>query len=270
MLTLKRRLIPVSSLILLSSVGPAAAQVWTPPLGLPAPAFWITQTAPQAPWTAAVAGFYYVDATASASTDSSNPYGWPAKPRKTIPSSLPAGAVIELHGTYGTAHTSPSNIVAAGTAASPVYIRRASASTRPTITKSWEVNGTYLVMENLTFAFTGPGLYLLAPLSNAALRASELRGNLGDGGIEVVSSGSVSNLVIYGNVIHDNGDVGATYDRDVHGVLVGSQVSNVWIVDNELYRNSGDGAQGSTAARPRPTTSTWATRSTRVGGGSRA
>ena len=49
--------------------------------------------------------------------------------------------------------------------------------------------------------------------------------------------------MIYNNTIHDNGDVNATYDQDVHGIAVSDHVNNLWVVDNQLYRNSGDGIQ---------------------------
>ena len=245
------RLPPFLGCLLVVAAGsPLTAQTWAPPAGIPSPPFGITQVAPAppSPWTSPTAGFYYVDQTASGATDTSNPYGTPAKARQTIPTSLPAGAVVEVHGTYTTAHTSPNGIVAAGTSAQPVYIRGVSPSARPTITRSWEVNGSYLVMENLKFAFVDAGhgnLVLLAPITKVALRASEVSGNLNGGGVAVVtwSSSSVSDVVIYDNLIHDNGDVNATFDQDVHGIMVSDRVSNLWIVDNEISRSSGDGIQ---------------------------
>ena len=80
---------PLPSLPSLPSTSPSA-QTWAPPVGVPNPPFGITQVA--GPYT------HYVDNTHSASTDTSNPNGSPAKPRKTIPSSLSAGAVVEVHG----------------------------------------------------------------------------------------------------------------------------------------------------------------------------
>jgi len=108
----------LTTVVYASTVGTASG-AWTPPIGIPAPAFGINEIAPAAPnpWTVATAGFYYVDATKTAATDSGNPYGTPAKPRKTIPTQLPAGAVVELHGTYDASHSSPATIVAQGTSA---------------------------------------------------------------------------------------------------------------------------------------------------------
>lgn len=220
-------------------------------MGIPMPTFGVVESAPNppSPWTTATPGFYYVDAIQSASTDSSNPYGTPGRPRKTIPNSLPAGAVVELHGTYDRGHTSPNTIVANGTIASPVFIRGASASTKPMIRSGWEVQGTYVILENLEFGPIGTtqtgSLVLLSPINHAALRSSNLHGNLNDGGLGVVSwDGALNqNVVILNNAIHDNGDLAATFDQDVHGIVVGPRVSNLWVLDNQLYRNSGDGIQ---------------------------
>ena len=108
---------------------PVAAQ-WTPPIGIPAPTFGINDVAPAAPnpWTASTPGFYYIDQTKTAATDTNNTYGTPAKPRRTIPWTLPAGAVVELHGTYDTGHGSPATIVGISLSA-PSYLREANRST---------------------------------------------------------------------------------------------------------------------------------------------
>jgi hypothetical protein len=245
------------ALVFSASALPARAQ-WTPPIGIPAPSFGVVETARPvpSPWTTATAGFYYVNASHTASTDSSNPNGTPARPRKTIPNSLPAGAVVELHGTYDRLHTSPNTIVANGTAAAPVFIRGASAAAMPVIRAAWELSGAYVILENLEFApldasRTGE-LVMLAPLHHASLRHSNLHGNLVSGGLGIVSwsSALTHNVVVFNNSIHDNGDLNASYDQDVHGIVVNARVSHLWVVDNRLYRNSGDGIQinaGSTA-----------------------
>jgi hypothetical protein len=232
--------------------GPVRAE-WTPPLGVPAPSFGIQQVAPAAPnpWVLPAAGFYYVEPSNPLATDTANPYGTPALPRDTIPVSLPAGAVVELHGAYDTSHSSPRGIVMNGTSAAPVFVRGASATNRPVISNYWEVSGSYFVLENLEFAAAGAyqgrnQLYVLAPTNFGAIRFSDLHGTFDHGGISLVgytSGTAVSNFVVYGNRIHDNGDVNATNDQDVHGIGVGERVQSLWIVDNELFNNSGDGIQ---------------------------
>ena len=243
-----------------SVVRPAAAE-WVPPLGIPRPSFGIVESAPASPspWASATAGFYYIDATKSGSTDSNNPYGTPGRPRTTIPTDLPAGAVVELHGTYDTPHSSPATLVARGTSARPVFIRGLSADSRPRVRRSWEIQGTYTIIENIEFgpmpdqSVTG-SLVIRLPASHVALRHSEVHGTPFDGGIGIVNwevsygeiytgPGVVDNVVIYDNAIHDNGNVHADFDQDVHGIGVTDHVNHLWVVDNQLYRNSGDGIQ---------------------------
>lgn len=234
--------------LLLAAVRPGAAQTpaWTPPLGIPMPPFGISETAPPAPspWIAPTAGFYYVDETAAGSTDASNPYGTPARPRRTIPIRLTAGSVVEVHGRYSHGHTSPYSILSVGTPDAPVFIRGVSPTERPVITGCWETWGAYFVIENVEFAECG-NLVLFGLTHHAALRHSDVHGTPSTGGLKVVSwdGDPVTDVVLWDNTIHDNGDVHAAYDQDVHGILVGGGVSYLWVVDNELYRNSGDGIQ---------------------------
>src|SRR4051812_13976623 len=112
----------LATVSLLGTARNVSAQ-WTPPIGIPMPSFGVTEIAPAVPnpWTVSTPGFYYVDQTQASATDTSNAYGTPAKPRRTIPWSLPAGSVVELHGTYDTPHTSPATLVSNGTAARPVF-----------------------------------------------------------------------------------------------------------------------------------------------------
>ena len=239
----------------------AGATDWSPPIGIPSPSFGIFETAPASPspWTAETPGFYYVDATKSGSTDSNNTYGSPARPRRTIPTVLPAGAVVELHGTYDTAHSSPATIVAQGTREAPVFIRGVSAASRPLVRRFWEVKGTFLIIENIEFgpmpdrSSTG-SMVIRLPASHVALRHSDVHGTPSGGGLGIVNwevgygeiyrgSGVVEHVVIFDNTIHDNGDVNAKGDQDVHGISVTDHVNHLWVVDNQLYRNSGDGIQ---------------------------
>ena len=222
---------------------------WVAPTGIPVPAFGMNETAPAPPnpWTAQTPGFYYVDESNGGSTDVSNPYGTPERPRKTIPTTLPAGAVLELHGTYTKLHSSPATIRLNGTATAPVYIRGVDAVARPLITAGWEVSGTNFILENLDFGFTAAGgkLVFLAPISRGALRQSAVHGNLAGGGVGVYtwSAATVRDFLLFRNVIRDNGDWHATFDQDFHGIGVSALVSNLWVLENELTRNSGDGIQ---------------------------
>lgn len=194
------------------------------PIGVPRPAFGVDE----------VAG----DVTIS--VDQDNP----------LPNPIPAGAVIEISGTYGVGHTSPNTIECAGTAEAPAFIRGATGNL---VTGGWEVRGSYCVLEGLNF---GPAdaagdvvgsVVILAPADHVALRDSDIAGDGVDaGGTGVVSwvDGAVAHdIVLLRNTIHDGGDVGADFDQDVHGIAIGANVDHVWVIGNELARNSGDGIQ---------------------------
>jgi uncharacterized repeat protein (TIGR01451 family) len=252
-----------------ASVSAQGDPAWQPPTGIPMPAFGITDapsvTPPPrpSPWNGSTPGFYYVDRAHPAATDS-DPRGWPAQPRRTIPITLAAGAYVELCGVYQYAHTSPEYLRLNGTATAPVWIRGASAascaSLPPRITRNWEVTGsTFFILENLRFAddltdpsnsdtntgklsfygdYGGPAM----PVASGVVRHSEFSGNINGGGIEF-NVGLVQRVVLWHNFVHDNGNINDTGDQDVHGIAVGSNKNNIWILDNEIARSSGDGVQ---------------------------
>src|SRR5512146_691896 len=66
----------------------ATAQGW--PTGIPAAPFGTSADAPRAT--------FFVNSTDPAATDANNPNGTATKPRATIPTPLPAGAVVEVRG----------------------------------------------------------------------------------------------------------------------------------------------------------------------------
>ena len=256
MTALIRRAVLISLGLAVFLVAPAAAQ-YQAPFGIPAPSFGINENAPASPnpWTVATPGFYYVDATKAAATDSGNPNGTPARPRRTIPTELAAGSVVELHGTYDERHTSPRQLVSRGTASRPVFVRGASADARPSVRSGWYVSGTYLIVENLDFgpadaSRTGsivvmgqqwdPG----TTTHHIAVRYNDIHGNSEGGGAAVESwYGESNNVVFYRNTIRDNGNINAGFDQDVHCLHVGEDVNYIWVLENELARCSGDGIQ---------------------------
>ncbi|MBI2671371.1 right-handed parallel beta-helix repeat-containing protein [Candidatus Woesearchaeota archaeon] len=244
----------------------AQSNSWLPPIGIPMPIFGINEVAPPAPnpWDNPVPGFYYVCETCAGVTDTSNPYGTPSKPRKTIPGTesnpLPAGSVVEVHGKYTTSHSSPRDWHGRGTALQPIFVRGADSTQKPLITASFAVIGSsYAIFENLEFGdqdgdLTGgtTGKFGVTDKNgkrydsdHIVLRNSDAHGNLGSGGGGIAVGGKyseISYIVFYKNEIHDNGNWQATFDQDVHGIAVG-RANNIWVLNNKLYRNSGDGIQ---------------------------
>jgi uncharacterized membrane protein/predicted DsbA family dithiol-disulfide isomerase len=229
---------------------PFIASAWTPPIGIPTPSFGMTEQArpSPSPWTGSVSGFYYVNGSVTCS-DASN--GYPALPRCTIPSNVPAGSVIELHGTYDKAHTSPQGIHQIGTASAPIFIRGESSTNRPKIRNCIEIyDSRYLIMENLEFASAASCKIqlLMEADSYLSFRNNEVHGHLNSGGMILYGRADnlSSNIVLYNNRVHDNGDylnVQGIFDQDIHGIKVGGGMSNLWVIDNEMYHNSGDGIQ---------------------------
>jgi len=211
---------------------------WTAPIGIPTPSFGINETAPATPanWSTSVAGFYYIEQSNAACVDTEN--GYPARPRCTIPNNLPAGAVVELHGTYSYAPLGYENITGSGTVTAPIFIRGKDANTKPTITTKWSIEGNYIILENLLFNTVGR--IEIGANYAISIRNNELVGSLTSGGI---GFGSSAYIVIYKNYIHDAGDIYATYDQDIHCIKMEGAANNVWVLDNELARCSGDGVQ---------------------------
>ena len=198
------------------------------------------------PWTTEVPRFYYVDARAG--TDQGRSQGTPKAPRATIPSTLPAGAVVILAGPYDAKHES--GIAANGTALSPVFIRGASAAVRPKIRGKWMMTGSYYILEDLDAEWptsSGNGKILITG-NHGVLRHCDLRGDgatQGIGGVIVYGT----YLVVWDTKIHDSGDVAARTDDDTHGISVPEETSYVWVLDSELYRNGGDGIQINAGSR---------------------
>ncbi|NOX57987.1 MAG: PKD domain-containing protein [Planctomycetes bacterium] len=219
------------------------ADGWQAPIGIPEPSFGIRETVAN---TYGSDSYYthWVDKTHGSATNSSNPNGTPSKPRVTIPTNLPAGSVVELRGgpyNYSSGGNLPMS--ANGTSQQPVFIRGPRSGTRPRVTLSVQFGGQYLIVENIDFdganaLFTNDGV------NHVAVRDSEFTGG-GGAGVMIISwdGTTIHNIVVSNCSIHDWGDLLADFDEDFHGVNIGQKTNNIWILDSEMYRNSGDGVQ---------------------------
>ena len=227
------------------------------PIGIPAPPFGINEQAPAAPnpWdathtTSGGSQFYYVCPTCAGHTDSSNPFGTPAKPRDTVPGSISAGSVVEVHGQIDT----NASFTANGTMNSPVFVRGANATSKAKFTAEMSISGSYVVMENVHW---GPanasdgdfGVHVSEGNHHIALRSCEASGNSqATGGVGVGSwsyggGQSASYVVIQACAIHNLGLIQAGVDTDAHGVTLNGAVDHFWLLDSDLYANVGDGIQ---------------------------
>lgn len=198
-------------------------------------------------WTRPSGGFgeatIVVNPAHPQATDDTNPSGTKAKPRKTIPTLLPAGSVVDLSGPYATSHQSPRRLLAHGTPTQPVAIR-SGAWQRGQWLADWELSGSYVTVQNLQGA--AAGLTLVAPFDHVAITDVEFAGNGTDRhGLSLASyDDQVGEQVVLARVsVHHQGDVQASYDQDFHGLSIGARVSYVWVLDSDFSFNSGDGVQ---------------------------
>ncbi len=212
-----------------------AAQ-WTPPIGVPAPGFGISESAPATPaaWKAPVAGFYYIEEARG--TDDNNPLGTPDRPRRTIPRSLPAGAVVTVRGRYTQPHASPNTIEAHGTVDAPVFIEGGAFTGGGN-----ELTGTYAIVERGTsVGWVIRDTPSAGPTHHIVVRDTEITG--GGIGIGAYLGGAIHDIVVLRTSIHDVGDMKVKTDVDAHCVSIGVS-DHVWVLDSLFTRCSGDGVQ---------------------------
>ncbi|NOX57976.1 MAG: right-handed parallel beta-helix repeat-containing protein [Planctomycetes bacterium] len=239
--------------VLILSLPIIAAAQWNPPIGIPAPDFGIEETVASV-YGSASFFTHYVDRDHPSSTDSSNPFGTPSRPRNTIPSSLSAGSVVIVAGTYDYTTAGFTAINGSGTASNPVFVRGADASNKPRFTFATQFKGQYIIVENIEFDGGNP-LFTQGAPHHIALRHCNIH-DCGGPAIQVSAwdNQTMSNIVLYDIESHDNGNLQANFDEDYHGVGVGDYINNLWIVDSKFYRNSGDGIQINAGNRSAETT----------------
>ena len=227
--------------------------------GIPEPEFGINEAAPSMPsdWRQETLGFYYIDRQHSQATDTNNQYGTPQRPRRSIPGTLAAGSVVRISGEYDFPPSATSSeIVGQGTVENPIFILGPAVVTRAVV-----IRGSYVVLENLEFADANGDLSeghtgridIIGDADHIVLRNNNIQGNLANGGVFIgvrnaqpdtdgITDGSdpeARDIVIFNNQIHHNGDMQSS--SHIHGVHIGSYAHHVWIADNDIYSNGGDG-----------------------------
>lgn len=238
------------------------AHAFQPPLGVPDPSWGsihpIDTQAPARPaaWPAASAtGFYYVDNSHPNATDVSNTYGYPDKPRLSVPGTLSPGAYVALHGGPYTSTIAFLNINCSEQ--QPCWIRGALGQ-EPVITDKFRVeDSSYLFFENLKFSGGSNGAISIKGMNthHIAIRSVTIENrvytkNTSGIGLLPHKGGTIHDVVIYGSKFDGLGNWQAVEDEDFHGVnpnLWGRDSStsqyNIWILNNTFHNISGNGVQ---------------------------
>lgn len=241
------------------------AFAYTPPIGIPDPGMWgnthpIDSSAPNTTtkcpnWPASqTTNCYYIDNTHAQATDTNNTYGYPSKPRATIPATTySAGAYIEVH---GGPYTSAVSMTMNGTTESPIWFRGVSSSSMPDIRAKISILTTsqYAILEHLNFNnFTGVAINMAGmATNNICIRNSKFQNLAYPGSSSAViastpvQGGNIHDLVFYNNMFQDIGNWQAVTDEDYHAInptLWGRKPPttqyNVWSLNNTAYHIAG-------------------------------
>jgi len=231
------KILAVLAIVLLELLN-HAAHAYDMPTGIPVPDFGsalgnpVTTPLPAHPsaWPGReAAGYYYIDNTAATATNSDNPYGYPNRPRESIPKSLPAGSVVEVRGgpyEYAT----DAIFILDGTATRPVFLYGIN---HPVLNPNNKVSisGSYFVFDG--FDLRDSSIQSLET-PYAVIRNNDVQGNAGTPTGLKISGG---NILVYNNAVHHHqGD-------DTHGINIREGSHDIWILGNQLHHNGGDGIQ---------------------------
>jgi hypothetical protein len=111
---------------------------------------------------------------------------------------------------------------------------------KPTFTGVVAITGSYVIVENI---FVNGGVVRFSG-DHLALRNSEIANNTGvESKITVNNAAGSSDLVVFRNKIHDNGQWQSSAENDFHGVSASGPLQRIWILENEMYHHGGDAVQ---------------------------
>ena len=175
---------------------------------------------------------HHVNNALAAATDTNNPNGTATRPRRTIPATLPAGAVVRVSG--GPYSLGNVTWTSQGTRSRPAIIVGVG---RPLFqgdgASSWiRMSGNYLIVDGIIV----DGGKVEAAGTAMVLRNSEIR-NVDATAVVITGSGAV----IYRNHVHHNGDSENPVERDTHGVFVMPGTYSTFVLENDIHHNGGDG-----------------------------
>ena len=210
------------------------------------------------PWTSEVPGYYYVSDTTG--TDAGRTNGTPSAPRKTIPNPLGPGTYCEVNGVYNTNSAGFSKINGVGTAGEwvantggPAWVVGADAENRASFSNSIICYGSYLCIEYFDTLQGHGKIQVSSSTANMGYSADHLLIRHCEVSVTAASSliafsvnhnstGDTSHVVVYANKVHGpGGEEPGDVDVDRGGVVCGDFVTNLWILENEIYDLRGTG-----------------------------
>lgn len=256
---------------------------YIPPIGIPAPDFGIEQShtmysgalfdfgAGPEPYRDGGNGPYthYVDF--GIGSDAGNPFGTQTSPRRTIPTDLPAGSVVEIHGS-GYDDRPRYYIRGAGTKEKPIFLRGANALSKPVIRRTFTLECSFIIVEYIDFdcrdfvtGVAGPifinvveqPLPTLQTFDNVAIRHCLFR----DQPTTLSANPTAINFSVDNNANSPNNDTDlmehlVVYDVEIRnfstwsdfsgtldysGVSFGANTRHGWVLDSHIHHLRGDG-----------------------------
>lgn len=241
------------TILLLAICGNVAA--YQPPVGIPDPSFGINETVASI-YGSSTYYTYYVDNKHPDATDNNNPFGSPARPRSTVPSSLTAGDVVQIHGGPYTPPGDRFYINGMGTHEKPIIITGMNSSSKPVFEKKIHVtNAKYLIIEGIKVKPISPNRegIEIRPLNNSnrvsfvSVRRTEIQGDKSFKSYTSYSAHSpyadsrIHNIVFYDNLIYDNGHRNSIEEDDTASFSLQHNLDNIWVLNNTGHTSGGDG-----------------------------
>jgi hypothetical protein len=208
-----------------------AGQVCTPsytaPIGIPCPSFGMTEVTDDVTFT------HWVDNSGTCS-DSGGRAGTPADPRCTIPTTFPAGSIVQIRGTLYNNAGANKTWTCQGTVSEPVFVHGPSTGTKPEVFNTGRITltGSYCIIEYLNFN-KGRFIGNLVSDNHLVIRHTDVHDQLLGGCVAMIGS----DLVVWDNHLHH------CQGNDKHGVNFGLGSVRVWVLDNHIHHNGGDGVQ---------------------------
>lgn len=207
-------------------------------------------------WPAAeVINYYYIDPSHGSATDTANTYGYPDKPRLTIPSTLSlaaSGGKAVIVGD-GNSYTAATDITVSGNGdtSDQNWIVGRFSTNRPVLDNyRFDIDGIYSLFEeidiiNYNESTHGPSSVLNVDAEFVTVRECEFGGDGVDHGNGTATS-CVSNGCFYNVRVHDFGDwQAAAAENDYHGfkISLSSAFQNIWLLNFNADHLGGDSIQ---------------------------